>query len=114
MNMPGAATRAGLPAKTIRSDEDIGLIRRLRAMQVTLTERIPACAGDGHPDCPILIGLATGQRRCPSEGAILRLSTGRNRERTAPGKSCQATFSKPCRAVLPPTISVMLTVSNWA
>ena len=36
MNIPGAATRAGLPAKTIRSDEDIGLIRRLRAMQVTL------------------------------------------------------------------------------
>ena len=135
MNIADVATRAGLPAKTIRYYEEIGLIKplrgdngyrafresdlhkltflgrarglgfsieecrallalyedrgrasadvkalaqdhldqirgkitELRAMEATLGDLIHACAGDARPDCPILMGLATGQGCCASD-----------------------------------------------
>ena len=130
MNIGEVADRTGLPAKTIRYYEDIGLITPLRgdngyrrfrdsdahkltflgrarnlgfsieecrdllalwedrdrasadvraiaqthldeisvkivaltAMQATLADLVQACHGDHRPDCPILNGLASGER----------------------------------------------------
>ncbi len=128
MNIKNVAEKSGLPAKTIRYYEEIGLIRPLRqangyrvfrdsdlhklaflgrarslgfsiedcralmalyedksrasadvkgvalaqldrieakiaelqAMKRTLSDLVTACAGDGRPECPILVGLAEG------------------------------------------------------
>ena len=54
MNIGDVADLSGLPAKTIRYYEDIGLVE----MRATLSHLVDACAGDHRPNCPILADLA--------------------------------------------------------
>ncbi|PAQ03897.1 MerR family DNA-binding transcriptional regulator [Mesorhizobium mediterraneum] len=68
MNVGDAARRSGLPAKTIRYYEEIGLIRPARAgngyrdycgddiHRLTFLRR--SCHGDDRPHCPILDDIA--------------------------------------------------------
>lgn len=95
MNICDVSELSGLPIKTIRYFEDIGLVppaRResgyrafarfdqrlaeLKALSTTLSDLVERCEGDGRPDCLIIEDLARDDIRVGKDAQLTETRDG--------------------------------------